>query len=150
LLLNLTSLITYNLTISGHIIFTLYLSFTFFFGFVIISFLNFQLIFFLFFIPKNVPILLKILLTVIELISYLIRPFSLAIRLFANMLAGHTLLHIFSTFYFYIMYNYPFLFIIPLVICISVFVLEIGVAFIQAYVFYILLIIYLNDSFTTH
>lgn len=148
--LNFSSLISFNLALTGHALFTFYFAFSLFFFFVIIAFLNYQLNFFLFFVPSNVPILLQFFLTFIEIISFLIRPFSLAIRLFANMLAGHTLLHIFANFYIYILFKYVILLLLPILICSSIILLEIGVSLIQTYVFFILLCVYLNDCYTLH
>lgn len=148
--LNYSSLVSYNVSITGHIIITLYLSMTFFLFFFIISFLNFRLYYLFYFYPKNVPILLVGLLILIELLSFIIRPFSLAIRLFANMLAGHTLLNIFSLFYLYIIKKIYFLVFVPLFLCFLIMCLEFGVAIIQAYVFFILLCIYLNDCYMLH
>jgi ATP synthase subunit 6 len=150
LFLNLFNLFIYNTVITGHIIITLFISFTLFFGFVIIAFLNYQEGFFDFFIPKNVPSYLKFLLIIIEVLSFLIRPFSLAIRLFANILAGHTSLHIFGSFFIFILSFFPMFIIIPFVLCALITTLELGVAFIQAYVFFVLLCVYLNDGYEFH
>jgi F-type H+-transporting ATPase subunit a len=82
--------------------------------------------------------------------SYTIRPFSLAIRLFANMLAGHTLLHILANFVFFVSkHNLPIL-LLPFAFLLAIATLEVGIAFIQAYVFVILSCIYLNDSLNLH
>ena len=147
LFLNIFNLFIYNTVITGHIIITLFISFTLFFGFVIIAFLNYQDDFFSFFVPKNVPSYLQGLLVIIEVLSFLIRPFSLAIRLFANILAGHTLLHIFGSFFIFILSFFPLFIIIPFILCGLITTLELGVAFIQAYVFFVLLCIYLNDGY---
>jgi len=150
LFLNLFNLFVYNTVVTGHIIVTLFISFTLFFGFVIIAFLNYQENFFEFFIPKNVPSYLQVLLVVIEVLSFLIRPFSLAIRLFANILAGHTLLHIFGSFFIFVLSFFPIFIIIPFILCALITILELGVAFIQAYVFFVLLCVYLNDGYEMH
>ena len=100
------------------------------------------------FVPKGGPIWLIPLIVVIEFISYLLRTFSLSIRLFANMMAGHTLLHILASFTLgFIEAGYTIASVIPFIIILAVVVLELGIAFLQAYVFLILLSIYLNDSF---
>jgi ATP synthase subunit 6 len=98
------------------------------------------------FIPKS-PILMVPLLLIIEIFSYIIRMFSLAIRLVANIMAGHTLIYIISTFTMVITnINVLFsLFGIGL-ICV-IMILELGVACLQAYVFTILVLIYLNDIY---
>ena len=129
---------------------TLAISFTLFFAFFIIAFLNFQSDFFNFFIPKNVPPALTGLLIIIEVLSFFIRPFSLAIRLFANILAGHTLLHIFGSFFIYVLHFFPIFVIVPIILCFLITGLEVAVAFIQAYVFFVLLCVYLNDVYKLH
>ena len=93
------------------------------------------------------PIVLIPLITVIEIVSYSIRTFSLSLRLFANMMAGHTLLNILSSFVI-AMWNsgYAIVGIIPFILVLAITVLEFGIAFLQAYVFVILLCIYLNDA----
>src|SRR6185503_7089289 len=92
--------------------------------------------------------------TVIEIVSYLIRTFSLSLRLFANMMAGHILLFILATFMLKIFAAAPmgasFYALIMLVIMLAVYALETGICFIQAYVFLVLLSIYLNDSLAHH
>jgi len=100
------------------------------------------------FVPKGTPIVLLPLIIIIEIVSYSLRTFSLAIRLFANMMAGHTLLHILSSFVFLLLStdHLNVTFIVPFILVIAVTFLEIGIAFLQAYVFIILACIYLNDS----
>jgi ATP synthase subunit 6 len=147
---NFTSLISYNLSLTGHIIITLFFGFSLFFFFFILAFLNYRIYYLNFFLPKQVPFLLMLLLLFIEIISYFIRPLSLSIRLFANMLAGHALLNIFTNFFIFVIKNYIILFFVPLIFCFLVMILEVVVAIIQAYVFYILLLVYLNDSYNLH
>ena len=120
-------------------------SFIFFISLIIIGLLSNKLNFINLFIPKNVPKFLLIFLILIELLSFLIRPFSLSIRLFANMLAGHTLLTIFGSFGSFIFNNFKIFYLLPLLICFLITVLEFSVSIIQAYVFIVLLIIYLSD-----
>ncbi len=146
---NLLGLMPYNFTLTSHIFTTLVLSLTMFIGTIIISLYYNKLNYFKFFVPKgidNKP--LKFFLVFIEVISYIIRPFSLAIRLFANMLAGHTLLYILNTFLVYVTSKKIFaLFLLPMLIIFMVFMLECAIAFIQAYVFTTLLVIYINDIY---
>jgi len=146
---NLLGLMPYNFTITSHIFTTLTLSLTMFIGTIVISLYYNKLNYFKFFVPKgidNKP--LKFFLVFIEIISYIIRPFSLAIRLFANMLAGHTLLYILNTFLVYVTSKKVFaLFLLPMAIIFMVFMLEFAIAFIQAYVFTTLLVIYINDIY---
>jgi len=96
--INLSGLVGYNLQLTSHIIVTFSLSFSMFIGIVIIGILNLKKKFINQFIPKEAPKLLFPLLVVIETISYLIRPFTLGIRLFANMFSGHILLFIIISF----------------------------------------------------
>ena len=114
-----------------------------FVGVTIIGFARHGLHFLSLFVPKGVPFVLLLLLVPIEIISYFIRPFSLSIRLFANMLAGHTMLKVFGGFV-------VMLGIIggwaPLAFIVVFTGLELLIAFLQAYVFAILTCLYLNDA----
>ena len=148
--LNFTSLFIYGVSLTGHIMITCFFSFSFFFSIIIIGVLNHDLQFFKLFVPQNVPKVLLDFLIIIELFSFLIRPFSLAIRLFANMLAGHTLLGIFAQFGVFVAKNYFIFIFIPMFLLLAVFFLEIGVSLIQAYIFTSLVCIYLNDVITLH
>lgn len=142
---NILSLSFYNVSITGHIMLTLVFSFSFFMGIVFIGFLNNDNTFFDLFLPKGVPNFLVPFLSVIEVLSFWIRPFSLAIRLFANMLAGHTLLNIFSSFGAFVIKNFKIFYFIPFILCFFITLLEFCVSIIQAYVFIILLVIYLSE-----
>jgi len=116
-------------------------------SFVIIGFNVAGLNFLKHFVPSSAPKPLIPLITVIEVASYLIRTLSLSLRLFANMMAGHILLFILATFVAKMVYaGQFFLSFLPLLIMIGVFILETGICFIQAYVFLVLLSIYLNES----
>lgn len=99
------------------------------------------------FVPSNVPGVLLPFLVVIEVISHLAKVFSLAIRLFANMMSGHVLLHILVGFVMQIGSIFFFLVILPLSLTIAIFFLEFGITFLQAYVFLILLSIYFEEHF---
>merc|ERR1712065_96815 len=92
------------------------------------------------------PKALKPLLIVIEIISYFSRPFSLGIRLFANIMAGHTLLAILANFTFLISKANIVIAAIPFFLIVAILGLESMIAGLQAYVFTILVCIYLNDS----
>ncbi len=104
-----------------------------------------------FFAPSGVPKAMLILLVPIEVISYLSRPVSLSVRLFANMMAGHTLLKVIGGFVFVLGANS---FIIggalPVAFLIALTGLEIVIAFLQAYVFAILTCLYINDAIHLH
>ena len=147
LLGNFLGLVPFSFSITAQLCKTFTFGFSLFLGIIIIGFLNFKLKFLQIFIPPNVPKLLFPFLIVIEIISYFIRPFSLSIRLFANMLAGHALMYIISNFLFFLFSNYVFLVFIPLFFFFAIIFLEFGIAFIQAYVFLTLICIYLNDTF---
>ena len=82
----------------------------------------------------------------IELLSYVLRSFSLAIRLSANIIAGHILVHIIADFILVICKLHKFIVIIPFFFLLAIFVLELGVACLQAYIFVTLSCMYLNDS----
>lgn len=97
------------------------------------------------FVP-SAPILMIPFLVIIEVISYIARAFSLAIRLFANLMSGHTLLFILCAFNSLILTNNFFGFIIATVLIFLIFGLEIIIAFMQAYVFTVLISVYLKDS----
>jgi F-type H+-transporting ATPase subunit a len=114
-----------------------------FVGVTLIGFARHGVHFLSLFVPKGVPFVLLLLLVPIEIISYLIRPFSLSIRLFANMLAGHTMLKVFGGFVVMmgILGGWA-----PLIFIVALTGLELLIAFLQAYVFAILTCLYLNDA----
>lgn len=145
--LNLVGLYPYSFTTTSFIFQTFILSCTILIGVTLLNiFIQGIDAFLQSFVPKDIPQILVPLLIIIEVISYVSRAFSLAIRLFANMMSGHTLLHILSDFSF-ILGKKKYLFgIFPFLIVFIIFFLEIGVAILQAYVFTILFIIYLNDA----
>ena len=109
--------------------------------------------FFSFFLPPGAPLALAPLLVVLEVVSYSFRAVSLGVRLFANMMAGHTLVKILSGFAWTMLGVGGALgvaSIIPFGVVFALTGLEIGVAFLQAYVFTILTCIYLNDAIHLH
>lgn len=142
---NLLSLIPFGIALTSHLIVILWLSITICISIFSIGLLNYNLKFLHIFIPQCPFILLPILIP-IEIFSYLIRLFSLAIRLAANILAGHTLVHIIVTFILKIMKVEFFLSLLVLIPLFLILTLEFGVAFLQAYVFTVLISIYLSDS----
>jgi ATP synthase subunit 6 len=152
LVANLIGLVPYSFTLTSHIILTFTLSFSIFIGLTILA-IKYQPNFFALFIPKGVPSALIPFLFVIEIISYVSRTFSLAIRLFANMMSGHVLLHILTGFCAFLYSDFygvigKALFLIPFLLIVAIIGLEIGIAFLQAYVFCVLISIYLCDVFT--
>ena len=146
LLANLLGLIPYSFTVTSHIIVTFALAAVVFIGVTIIGIVRHGFHFLSFFVPQNVPLPLLVILVPIEVLSYFIRPFTLSIRLFANMLAGHTMLAIFGGF----AASIGLLAIFPLAINTAMFALELLVAVLQAYVFTILTCLYLNDAIHLH
>lgn len=151
--LNLIGLVPYSFTLTSHLIVTLSLSLMLFIGINIICVRLHGLEFFSLFMPSGTSIILALLLVPIEIISYVFKPVSLSIRLFANMMAGHTLLKVIAGFAYTLMGNVGVTFLlhyIPLFILIPLFGLELGVALIQSFVFSILICIYLNDSISLH
>lgn len=147
LISNFLGLFPYGFTITGHLIVTLSLSVSVFISIVIFGFKNHKFNFLNIFVPSNVPKILLIFLICIEVISYIIRPFSLAIRLFANMLGGHTLLNIISSFTSYLANVFWSISFLPFFIILAVLGLEFAIAIIQSYVFVVLLCIYINDVY---
>ena len=132
-------------------IFTLLLSFVIFcliniFAIIKLGFSQFLKLF----LPGGTPLPIIILLVLIEIISYSARLLSLAIRLFANMMSGHALLKISIGFSFILFLSLSFIGVGPWLIVVVIFLLEILIAFLQAYVFVILITIYLNDVNSSH
>ena len=151
--LNLIGLIPYSFTLTSHIVVTFALSVAIFIGINIIAIRIHGSTFLSLFFPKDTSILLGFLLVPVEIMSYFFRPISLGIRLFANMMAGHTLLKVFAGFAWTLMSCSGILFFahfVPLLVLFPLFGLELGVAMIQAFVFSVLTCIYLNDAINLH
>ena len=144
---NMIGMLPYSFTVTSHIIVTFMLAATVFIGVTIIGFIKHGIKYLELFVPKGVPIILLPLIIVIEIISYLSRPVSLSVRLFANMMAGHTMLKVFGGFVISLGLLGGWL---PLSFSVALIGLEILVAFLQAYVFAILTCIYLNDALNLH
>jgi len=150
---NIIGLVPYSFTLTSHLIVTFALSLALFIGINIICVRLHGLEFFSLFFPSGTSVVLALLLVPIELISYVFKPISLSIRLFANMMAGHTLLKVIAGFAWSLMGCTGVLFLIhyvPLLILIPLFGLELGVGLIQAFVFSVLTCIYLNDAVNLH
>jgi ATP synthase subunit 6 len=151
--LNLIGLIPYSYTITSHLIVTFALALFIFIGINIITARYHGFEMFSLFLPSGTSLALAFLLVPIELISYIFKPVSLSIRLFANMMAGHTLLKVIAGFAYTMMGLTGILFFVhyvPLLILIPLFLLELGVSLIQAFVFSVLICIYLNDAINLH
>ena len=150
---NILGMIPYSMTITSHLILTLYFSLAFFIGNNIIGICYHREKFFVLFLPEGVPVIIIPFLILIEYVSYISRIFSLAIRLFANMLSGHILLKILICFIWAIMVSnviHWFWILLPLGIVFTVIGLETVISFLQAYVFLVLISIYFNDVINTH
>jgi F-type H+-transporting ATPase subunit a len=143
---NFLGLIPYSYTVTSQIVVTFALAAVVFIGVTIVGIVRHGFHFLQLFVPRGVPVVLLLLLVPIELLSYCIRPFTLSIRLFANMLAGHTMLAIFGGF----AASVGFLGIFPLGINVLLVALEVLVAALQAYVFAILTCLYLSDAINLH
>jgi len=144
---NLIGLVPFSFAPTSHIALTFSIALSCNLAFVVIGFKENGLSFLKLFVPKGGPVWLFPVIVIIEFVSYLLRTFSLSIRLFANIMAGHTLLHILSSFVSAFLKSNAELAFLPSMLILAVIGLELGVAFLQAYVFVILLCIYLNDSF---
>jgi len=144
---NLIGLIPFAFTPTSHIALTFPIAVSCNLALIIIGLKENGFQFFQLFVPKGSPVWLLPLIVVIEVLSYLLRSLSLSIRLFANMMAGHTLIHILTSFAVsFLKASHVLIALFPILLVILVFVLELAIAFLQAYVFVILLCIYLNDS----
>lgn len=150
---NLIGMIPYSFTTTSHFVVTFSLSVSIFIAVTIIGFQMHGLHFFSFLLPPGAPLALAPFLVVIELVSYGFRAISLGVRLFANMMAGHTLVKILSGFAWSMLSLGGVLKLaasIPFLVVFALMFLEIGVACLQAYVFTILTCIYLNDAIHLH
>jgi F-type H+-transporting ATPase subunit a len=150
LALNMLGLIPYSFTVTSHIIITAALAITVFLIVLIYGLIRHGLHFFNLFVPKGVPIYILPLIVAIEILSFVSRPISHSVRLFANMLAGHITLQVFAGFIILLGTGLGAVGwvggILPFGMIVSLYALETLVAFLQAYVFAILTCIYLNDA----
>jgi F-type H+-transporting ATPase subunit a len=144
---NLLGMVPYSFTTTSHIVVTFAFAIVVFIGVTIIGFALHGMHYLRLFVPSGVPWPFLFLLVPIELLSYLIRPVSLSVRLFANMLAGHTMLKVFAGF---VISLGVLLGWAPLAFVAALTGLEILIAFLQAYVFAVLTCIYLNDAVHMH
>ncbi len=143
---NLLGMIPYMFTFTSHIIATFALAMVVFLFVTILGFIIHGTKFLTRFTPKGLPSFLLPLLIPIELISYLSRPLSLAVRLFANMMAGHTMMKVFAGFAAML----GIFGIAPIAVNVVLTGFEIVIAILQAYVFTILTCVYLNDAIHLH
>ena len=143
---NLLGMVPWSFTFTSHIIVTFALAALVFIGVTLIGIFKHGFKFLSLFVPHGVPAVLLVLLVPIEMLSYLIRPFTLSIRLFANMMAGHTMLVIFGSF----VAALGIFGIAPIAMDVFLVLLEFLVAVLQAYVFVILSSLYLRDAIHLH
>jgi len=145
---NMLGMIPGAFTVTSHLIVTAALAAIVFLTVLVVGFTKNGLSFLRLFVPEGVPIYVLPLVTVIEVISFLSRPISHSVRLFANMLAGHITLKVFGGFVVMLLGagSFAALAPLPLLLAIALTALEVLVAFLQAYVFTMLTCIYLNDA----
>lgn len=150
---NLMGMVPYSFATTSHFILTFFISFTVVVGATLLGFKEHSFKFFSLFVPAGCPLGLLPLLVLIEFISYLARNVSLGLRLAANIVAGHLLLNILSSFTYNIMNSgilFLFIGILPLAFIIAFSGLELAIAFIQAQVFVVLTASYINDALNLH
>lgn len=147
LVFNFCGLTSITPTLTSQFAVTAGLAFSINLGFLLLAFQIQGFRFIKFFIPSGIPVFLIPFMTIIELFSYSIRSISLFVRLFANMMAGHTLMHIISSFFLviFLSFNY-YIALVPFFLLVAIYLLELAIAFLQAYVFLTLFCIYLNDA----
>jgi F-type H+-transporting ATPase subunit a len=155
LLLNILGLVPFGHCFTAQLFVNEFFAIMAIIGITMVGLLNVGVRFFHLFIPSNVPAILLPFLSFIEVISYVSRLISLSVRLFANMVAGHALLHILIgsllTIFEKVYSIISFLFIlIPSILIFAVMLLEFGIAFLQAYVFVVLFLIYISDIFSLY
>ncbi len=143
---NLLGLVPYSYTVTSQVVVTFALA-IFVVGLAtLVGLLRHRFHFFSFFFPPGAPILLAPILIPVEIISYLSRPVSLSLRLFANMMAGHTMMAVFAGF----VVALGFFGFLPIVANAAMYALELVIAVLQAYVFAILTCLYLYDAIHLH
>lgn len=150
---NLMGLLPYAFTFTSHIVVTFALAAIVFVVITTVALVLHGKKFFGYFFPEGAPIWLAPIIIPVEIVSYLSRPISLSIRLFANMVAGHVMLKVFAT--FIVLLGGlgavgPFVAVLPLTVNVALVGFEILVALLQAYVFAILTSIYLHDAVHLH
>jgi F-type H+-transporting ATPase subunit a len=143
----------HSFTPTSHIAVTFGLAMIVFILVVIVGFARHGLHFFSLFLPEGTPLFVAPLVAAIEFLSFLSRPFTLAIRLFANMTAGHVLMKVFGGFVVSLgaFESLPYVLgLVPLTVNVALTALELLIAVVQAYVFALLASIYLNDAVNLH
>lgn len=150
---NVLGLLPYSFTYTSHIIVTGALAAVVFFTVLVFGFMNHGLHFLSLFAPPGVPLVLQFLIVPLELVSFIVRPFTLSLRLFANMMAGHLMLKVFAGFSTMLVglgVGGILAGAVPMVFNVALLTLELLVALLQAYIFAILSCIYLKDTVDLH
>jgi len=147
---NMFGMIPWSFALTSQLAVTFMLSFVTFAVAVVLGFQTHGWFFFSLFLPQGVPFILTPFIIVVEVISYFARLFSLAIRLFANIMSGHTLMKILAAFCWVLCLNVSLLALLPFSIIVLVTGLELVIAFLQAYVFVTLTVIYWNEAVFLH
>jgi F-type H+-transporting ATPase subunit a len=150
LLGNMLGMIPGSFTFTSHIIVTFTMAFCVFVGVTVLGFVIHGAHFLTFFVPHGAPKAMIPLLVPIEILSYCVRPISLSVRLFVNMMAGHTMMKVFAGFVVSLGSYFVIPGIAPLAITVALYGFEFAVAFLQAYIFTVLTCIYLNDAIHMH
>lgn len=143
---NMLGMVPYSFTVTSHLAVTATMALIIIVAITALGLIKHGFGFFHVFLPSGVPMWLAPLLVFIEVLSYLTRPVSLSVRLFANMMAGHTTLKVFAGF----VVALGLAGIAPLAFVVALTALEVLIAFLQAYIFTILTCVYLNDAFHPH
>ncbi|HET6469478.1 MAG TPA: F0F1 ATP synthase subunit A [Geminicoccaceae bacterium] len=143
---NMLGLVPGAFTFTSHIIVTFAMALAVFVGVTALGFVIHGARFLTFFVPHGAPKAMLPLLVPIEILSYCVRPVSLSIRLFVNMMAGHTMLKVFAGF----IIAMGIFGVAPLAVTVALYGFEFAVAFLQAYIFTILTCIYLHDAIHMH
>lgn len=144
---NVFGMLPYSFTVTSHIVVTFAIAILCFLIVIAVGLVRHGLHFFSLFLPSGLPLVMAPLMLPIELISFLARPFTLSVRLSANMLAGHAMMKVIAGFVLTLGWALgwmPFLFLVVLT------GFEIFVAILQAYIFTILVCVYLNDAVNLH
>ena len=147
---NMLGMVPGSFTFTSHIIVTFFMAVAVFIGVTVLGFVIHGARFLTFFVPHGAPKAMLPLLVPIEILSYCVRPISLSVRLFVNMMAGHTMMKVFAGFVVSLGSYYVLPGIFPLAIAVALTGFEIAVAFLQAYIFTVLTCIYLHDAIHMH
>ena len=147
---NIVGLIPYSFTLTSSFVVTSFISWSSLIGITIIGIFSNKWKFFNILLPQGSPFEIAPLIVVLELISYIAKGFSLSIRLFANMMSGHALLKILIGFAWTLLTSLQAFWFIPWLIVYFVTAVEFFIAFLQSYVFIVLVSIYLNDCINIH